>query len=98
LTALLVAGVETLRRQTSREFPAGERVARLRMATALAGMRASVGAHRVRARAHDDVEPLNETAMAQLERLSQLHRSGELDDAEFTSAKQRILSNGSPPT
>lgn len=73
LTALLVIGVEALRRVTARQFPEAER-----------GQAQAPGAFRAwsaRRRA------------AELERLSDLHRTGELDDAEYAAAKKDVLSH-----
>jgi hypothetical protein len=95
LIALVLAGVEALRRQVSREHPDAERgeggttVAR---AKELAGRaRAAVAA---RTTVESDLVPAGAggaSAVADLERLDELHRSGVLDDAEFAAAKNRVL-------
>ena len=100
LTALLVAGFEVLRRRITAEFPdavRGERgplvpraraaLARARTATAPAPQPQPVPAPAgvATASATDDA------AMGQLERLAQMHRAGDLDDEEFSLAKQLVL-------
>lgn len=112
LLLLVLAGVETLRRQTRREFPLAERSAAARLESA----RAALGrlGHRAAARAGSTLggdggganvaaaaaaPPASSAApaaaaaepIARLERLSALHRSGDLDDEEFTAAKRRVL-------
>ncbi len=92
LALLVIGGVEVLRRQVAREFPAAERgtaTRRLEQArTALARIRHETGGHLHRdgAGAGAALGP-----SAELERLSELHRRGDLDDAEFAAAKQQVL-------
>jgi hypothetical protein len=83
---LFAAGAELLRRQTSREFPdaqAGDLGASLRARLA------------ARSR-HDEPAPSAAGAVPaveidQLERLSALHRGGDLTDAQFENAKAQVL-------
>jgi hypothetical protein len=91
LAALLALGVEVLRRQVEREFPAAtieaaserrqDRVKRLRWPAA--------------AQAPDaDPAPPSEGRFARLEQLGKLRDDGVLDDDEFTREKELVL-NGS---
>ncbi|HEU4658718.1 MAG TPA: SHOCT domain-containing protein [Capillimicrobium sp.] len=101
LLALLVAGVEVLRRQARREFPDAVRGPGVPGAAAVA--RAVDRAREARATprpAGTDggdgttvTRPAvaEEDRIAQLERLTALHDAGALDDAEFTEAKHRVL-------
>jgi hypothetical protein len=98
LIALLAGGVEALRRQVAREYPdaeRGESGAAMARARDLAGRaKAAVTA---RTTVRDDLVPAGAsgasgaTAVSELERLSELHRSGGLDDEEFAAAKHRVL-------
>jgi hypothetical protein len=95
LIALLALGVEALRRQVAREYPdaaRGESGAAMARARELAGRaKATVTA---RTTVHDDLVPAGApapSAVSELERLSELHRSGGLDDEEFAAAKHRVL-------
>jgi hypothetical protein len=83
---LFALGLELLLRQTLREFPdaeKGEVGARLR--SSVSRLRPSGGAPAA-ATAGPAAEELDG-----LERLSALHRSGDLSDAEFAAAKARLL-------
>lgn len=90
LLILFVAGIEALRAQTMREYPAetwdtlrarwSERVARQRSSTA-----ATVGAPAPTVSAES-------TRVDELERLVALRDSGALSDAEFEAEKRRLLS------
>jgi hypothetical protein len=98
LIVLVLAGVEVLRRQVAREYPdaeRGESGATVARAKGLAGRaRAAVSG---RTTMDSDLVPAGAggaPAVADLERLDELHRSGVLDDAEFAAAKNRVL-NGS---
>jgi hypothetical protein len=89
---LFAAGAELLRRQTLREFPdakAGELGAALR--TRLAA----------RSRRNEAVPSAPGAAPAveidQLERLSALHRTGDLTDAQFEAAKAQVIGAPAPP-
>jgi hypothetical protein len=99
LAVLIAIGFEFLRRQTAREFPdADRRIAeqhgRERLARATASVRqwagAGAGATNGNGAAHH-VDHLE-----QLERLGRLHDAGTLDDDEFRTEKQRILSATAP--
>ena len=88
---LFAAGAELLRRQTLREFPdakAGELGAGLRARLAARSHRGEGGPSAPGAAATVEID--------QLERLSALHRSGDLTDAQFEAAKAQVL--GGPGT
>jgi hypothetical protein len=85
LIALLVAGLEALRRQTAREYPdadAGETLHRAgeRLAS-IAGRRTGTG---------------EDTKLGELERIAKLRDAGVLDATEFRREKQRILGPATP--
>jgi hypothetical protein len=85
LAALLAVGAELLRLQILRDFPhaePGEIGAHLRARTE--------GLLRGRTGAASGVDPAA-ARVADLERLSALHRDGSLDDAEFAAAKAAVL-------
>jgi hypothetical protein len=83
LVALLVLGVEALRRRTLREFPDAERGA---------GVRAWPGAvMRQASRFSAATRPAEELRLEQLERLGQLRTAGVLDDEELRAEKARVL-------
>lgn len=90
MIALVIAGVAVLRRQTALEFPDAEigatsasiRAAAGRMRQALSGSRTAPGA----AAATPGGDRLDT-----LERLSELHDHGVLDDEEFASEKASVL-------
>ena len=90
LIAVLAYGTEVLRRQTAREHPDASREETLRhLRERMAGL-----THR---------EPDAGDRVEQLERLGRLRDSGVLDQAEFDTEKQRLLSGAarnpsSPPT
>jgi hypothetical protein len=95
LIALTVLGFEILRRRIHAEFPDAERGARRpalerareamhRARTTAEGRRTTPG--NGAPAAHGD-----DAAVAQLERLNELHRTGGLDDDEYAAAKQQIL-------
>ena len=75
LIALVVAGVEALRRQLRREQADG----------------GPAGAGAARPPGDGGPPAPDGDALAQLERLAALHRSGDLDDDEYRAAKQRVL-------
>ena len=75
--ALALLGLEALRRQTAREFPDAEPRHLSEAVRAFAGRLES------RRRTHDEA--------GELERLAELRREGLLDEAEFTTAKARLL-------
>ena len=86
--ALLLVGLETLRRLTAREFPDAEPGA---MAASARGAVSSL-----RRTGGGDAS----SASAELERLARLHDAGTLDDAEFAAAKAKVLAGSaasSPP-
>jgi hypothetical protein len=85
---LFAAGVELLRRQTLREFPdahTGELAATLR---------ARLASRRAPAATPPPAGAVAATEVDGLERLSALHRSGDLTDAQFEAAKAQILGAG----
>ncbi len=88
IAALLVLGIELLRRQTAREFPdaqAGEAMQR---------MREWIAARRGRGAAQPAAEPAatgNGARLSQLERLATLHDSGALTDDEYRVEKGLLL-------
>jgi hypothetical protein len=101
LVALSAIGVEALRRQTAREFPAANREETAeRFHAAVATLRRQRPEVVVQAapappgngNGHDRDERLE-----QLERLERLHESGTLDDAEFRTEKARLLASDSAP-
>jgi len=75
--ALALLGLEALRRQTAREFPDAEPKDLSEAFGAFVG--------RLEARRGTD------SAAAELERLAELRRQGLLDEAEFTTAKAKVL-------
>jgi hypothetical protein len=103
LIALLAGGFEALRRQTAREFPAGER----RLAADMRAAVASVGAARAgreRAGGGPAVDapaaspaPAAQDTIARLERVAALHDRGALTDDEFAAEKRAILDGGPSP-
>jgi Short C-terminal domain len=88
LAALIVLGIETLRRQTRREFPdaeAGETLRRLReRVNALRGGRR-------RGAAAPPASTPQPVSVDELERLVALHDRGALDDEEFRRHKELLL-------
>jgi hypothetical protein len=107
LLALLVLGLEALRRQTAREHPSIDRAAaaRLRGETAsrmaargrrvlsgIGGSREANGAP-----ATTSVRDPGDPRMDQLERLAALHDNGVLDDEEFRRAKASLLGRVEAP-
>jgi hypothetical protein len=98
LIALLVAGVEALRRQVRAEFPEpalpepiepGEPMEAEVASPQPAGASASPAA----ADGEPRTAPIGDTAVSQLERLTELHRAGDLDDDEFAVAKKHVLTS-----
>ena len=75
--ALALVGTEALRRQTAREFPGAEPT---HLSDALRPVAARLETRR-----------RTGSAAGELERLAQLRREGLLDEAEFRSAKARLL-------
>jgi hypothetical protein len=90
LIILLVAGYEVLRRQTKAEFPDAVR-GRISFSKARDALRRSPPAATTELAASAPAEIAEDTSVAELERLTELHRAGGLDDAEFAAAKQRVL-------
>jgi Short C-terminal domain len=85
MTALLVFGVEVLRRQAAREFPdATAEDTRERVVAQFRRMGAGRPAATNGGLVHED-------AVDELERIAKLHDRGVLDDAEFNSAKHALL-------
>jgi Short C-terminal domain len=99
LAALSAAGLEAIRRQTAREFPAADRAetaARFQAAVGSLGRprpATIVQAAPPTGNGHDG----EEQRLAQLERLEQLRASGTLDEAEFRAEKARLLADDSAP-
>ncbi len=100
LAALSAIGLEALRRQSAREFPAADR------AETAQRFQAAVGSLRRRPDTVVQAAPAGPTLgnghdhderLEQLERLSRLHESGTLDDAEFRAEKARLLAGDSAP-
>jgi hypothetical protein len=97
MIALLVAGLEALRRQTAREYPEADAAATLR--------RARERIARFGDRAKDVGEGLGERIrgrnagrkLDELERLAKLRDAGVLDAAEFQREKTRVLGPPAPP-
>jgi hypothetical protein len=85
LTLLTAIGFEALRRQTAKEFPAGE-TAEANVATAVAVLARTWG--RLGAAPAPAAE---DQRLDRLDRLAQLHRDGVLSDEEFSSEKRRVL-------
>ena len=100
LLAILIAiGFEGLRRLTAREFPDADRKiaeqhGRERLARASASIRQWASAATDR-NGGSGAAPQDER-FKQLEQLERLHDSGTLDDDEFRTEKQRILSATAP--
>jgi hypothetical protein len=84
LIALFVAGVETLRTLTEREFPDAE------SGQLLAAVRGALRFRREPAAAEPSA-PGEEARLQGLERLARLHEAGVLDDEELAREKNRIL-------
>jgi hypothetical protein len=84
LIALFVAGVETLRTLTEREFPDAE------SGQLLAAVRGALRFRREPAAAEPPA-PGEEARLQGLERLARLHEAGVLDDEELAREKNRIL-------
>jgi hypothetical protein len=97
LIALTVAGFEVLRRQVAADFPdasrtGGARAALERSRAALRRPETAVAADTGAPTDGHEVSPaVDDDAIAQLERLDELHRTGALDDDEFAAAKNRVL-------
>lgn len=85
LIALLIVGVEVLRRQTAREYPEASREESIR------GMRAWFSAAGGRVRGRGAGASGSEDRVEQLERLGKLRDAGVLEASEFEREKQRIL-------
>jgi hypothetical protein len=83
LIALLALGVEALRRHTAREFPNANRGDTTRRWRESRAARRSGSAR--------TAPPEGDDRLSELERLSALHDSGVLDDAEFKAQKARVL-------
>jgi hypothetical protein len=89
LAVVLGLGLWALRRRTLVEFPDAELGGTLGSARAHLGSAWGSVSSRLRGIGGGGAESADPTA--QLERLSSLHDSGKLDDAEFASAKARLL-------
>ncbi len=94
ITALLLAafgaaGVEALRRQTAREFPAATGIGMGDMARER--MRSVRGAMQQAGRAVARFGSDEDVRLSRLERLATLHDRGALSDAEFEAEKTRVL-------
>ena len=98
MIALLVVGLEALRRQTARERPDADaketlRHGRERLASMGAWIKDAAGnlGDRIQSRGAGDAK------LDELERIASLRDSGVLDAAEFQREKQRILGPPGPP-
>jgi hypothetical protein len=91
LVALLVAGVEIMRRQTLREFPDGAGAISLGEARAQVTEWLEARRRQPSSPARTGTEP---TLAAQLHQLAELRASGALTDAEYAAAKARLLDGG----
>ena len=76
-------GVEALRRHTARESPNANRGDTTRRWREARAARRSGSAR--------SAQPAGDDEDAEFERLAALHKSGELDDADFKAQKERIL-------
>ena len=99
LVALLVLGLEVLRRQTAREFPAASRAEsmrrmRERLASPGQGARGGTRARTSHARAS---VALAADRLDQLERLGRLRETGVIDASEFEREKAQILAAAPAP-
>ena len=88
MLVLSAAGVEVVRRIAARRYPGAEARS---FAEWLAVMRASLEHLWARAPHHAAGGSGGETVTAQLRSLALLHEAGQLSDAEFAAAKQRVL-------
>jgi hypothetical protein len=101
LVALLVVGVEALRRRTLREFPDADRESAARRRRELIARLSGGAADRARAgssavvrqasRFSSGEPPAEEVRLEQLERLAHLRAAGVIDDAELRAEKARVL-------
>ena len=88
LIALLLLGVEALRRRTLREFPDAER------GPGVSAWPGAVSRQVSRLRAAQPES--EEQRLEQLERLAQLRAAGVIDDAELRAEKERVLAAAAP--
>jgi hypothetical protein len=100
LVALLLLGVEALRRRTLREFPDADRATaaqrrRERLATVSAGVagkaRAGSSAVATQTSRFSPTAPQEDIRLERLERLAQLRTAGVIDDEELRAEKARVL-------
>jgi Short C-terminal domain len=89
LAALLVLGLEILRRQTAREYPDASREEQTRR------MRAWFSRARPR---RASATQSGDDRIEELERLGRLRESGVIDSSEFEREKARLLGQAEPPT
>lgn len=89
LVALLLLGVEALRRRTLREFPDADRAdAALRLRERVASVSAGVAGSASR---RSPTAPPEDIRLERLERLAQLRAAGVIDDEELGVEKARVL-------
>jgi putative oligomerization/nucleic acid binding protein len=94
LVALLALGVEALRRQTAREFPAATREESMRrLRERAAGVGSMVRGRTARTANGEGDGVVTADRLDQLERLGKLRDAGVLDRPEFERAKAEILSS-----
>jgi len=100
LVALLLLGVEALRRRTLREFPDADRATaaqrrRERLASVSAGVagkaRAGSSAVARQTSRFSPAAPQEDIRLERLERLAQLRAAGVIDDEELRAEKARVL-------
>jgi hypothetical protein len=92
IIALVVAGVEVLRRQIAREYP-GARAPNLDDWVRERAERLRTAAGRLRRPARAQASPQS-TRIEQLERLAALHERGALTDEEFAAEKAALRGSG----
>jgi hypothetical protein len=106
LVALLLLGVEALRRRTLREFPDADRATaaqrrRERLASVSAGVagkaRAGSSAVARQTSRFSPAAPQEDIRLERLERLAQLRAAGVIDDEELRAEKARVLDETRTP-
>jgi Short C-terminal domain len=88
-TVLAFAGAYIFQRQLAEEFPDAERHS---IRESMSDLGHSLGEKMGRARAAAAPHSGGSSTAAELERLADLHERGAINDAEFSSAKQQLLS------
>jgi hypothetical protein len=100
LIVILAGGFEVLRRQTAREFPAGERRMSAQLRTAVSRL-GGWGAHNGHGDGGATAPPATAAAapvdpIGRLEQVAEMHKHGALSDEEFALAKRAILAADGP--